>query len=317
MFKNFFFIIITTVVVSLSVYNSKQVSNINISPIKTSYATFKIKTLNTSYKIKTLDTKSKIKVSDPFNDIRAIPVSNINKDIELVKSDDQYDYLNTTHLILGSVEYIKEIQNIAKEYGNKNAFFAIMIDVDQNGNELDNNEPNNISRFKKLVSLLIYKIGYVDMQAHYFKNKLNRVPNTLEELIHLNKMLPVNKRWILLSVAGSGYHMQGVDGEYNLKFESYDYYDEAVYNKKGILLTENNDPINMGAYNYGVSSRKDHIRFDQYPYLLWGNSANSLEKGSYAINKGVELGLINYKKHAASVYLYRQNLFGMQQGRVI
>ena len=73
--------------------------------------------------------------------------------------------------------------------------------------------------------------------------------------------------------------MQGVDGEYNLKFESYDYYDEAVYNKKGILLTENNDPINMGSYNYGDIYRNDHIRFDQYPYLLWGNAANSLEKG--------------------------------------
>ena len=111
--------------------------------------------------------------------------------------------------------------------------------------------------------------------------------------------------------------MQGVDGEYNLKFESYDYYDEAVYNKQGILLTENNDPINMGSYNYGVSSRDAHKRFDQWPYLMWGNAENSLEKGIDDINKGVELGLINYKKHRESVYLYRQNLFGMQQGRVI
>ena len=84
-----------------------------------------------------------------------------------------------------------------------------MIDVDKNGNELDNNASKNISRFKNLVSLLIYKIGYVDMQTHYFKNKLNRAPNTLKELISLNKPYSVNKRWILLSVAGSGYHMQG------------------------------------------------------------------------------------------------------------
>ena len=64
-------------------------------------------------------------------------------------------------------------------------------------------------------------------------------------------------------------------------------------------------------------SIKAHVRFDQYPYLIWGNTANSLQKGKNAINKGVYLGLINYKKHAASVYRYRQNLFGMQQGRVI
>jgi len=49
--------------------------------------------------------------------------------------------------------------------------------------------------------------GYVDMQTNYIRNKLNRVPKTLNDLIRLNKTLPVNKRWILLSVANSDYHM--------------------------------------------------------------------------------------------------------------
>ena len=314
MFKKLsIFIIIITVVVSLSVFSKQVLSTNTSSKIKASDIAFKIK----------IDKASKIEASDSFNDIRVIQITNTETELDknvrkLSESDGQYDCPNTTHLILGSVEYVQAINDIAKEYGNQTAFSAIMIDVDQNGSELDNNYPNsNISRFKKLVSSLIYKIGYVDMQAHYFKNKLNRAPNTLKELIDLNKTFPINKRWILLSVAGSGYHMQGVDGEYNLKFESYDYYDEAVYNKKGILLTENNDPINMGSFNFGISSRNDHIRFDQYPYLLWGNAANSLEKGIFDIDKGVELGLINYKIHAKSVYLYRQNLFGMQQGRVI
>jgi len=302
MFKKLIlFIIIASVVVSLSVYNRKLQSSTNI--------------VTASAKI------SKIKTSNHFNEIRTIQTNTDRKLIksvrQLVKGDNQYDFLSTMHLILGSVEYVKDIQNIAKGYGNRNAFSAIMIDVDKNGNELDNNDQNNISRFKDLVSSLIYKIGYVDKQMHYFKNKLNRTPDTLKELISLNKTYSVNKRWILLSVAGSGYHMQGSDGEYNLKFESYDYHDEAVYNEKGILLTENNDPINMGAYNYGVFSINAHKKFDQMPYLMWGNAENSHEKGIYDINKGVKLGLINYKKHAASVYLYRQNLFGMQQGRVI
>ena len=289
MFKKLIlFLIITNVVVSLLACSIKQVSSTN--------------------------KESKIKASDFFNSIRDIPITNIHT--ELIKSSGEHNFPNNKLLILGSVEYVQEIHNIAKISGNRNALSAIMIDVDKNGNELDNNDPKNISRFKNLVSSLIYKIGYVDMQTHYFKNKLNRAPNTLNELISLNKTYSVNKRWILLSVAGSGYHMQGADGEYNLKFESYDYYDEAVYNEKGILLTENNDPINMGSYNYGVSSREAHIRFDQFPYLMWGNAANSPQKGKDAINKGVKLGLINYKKHAASVYLYRQNLFGMQQGRV-
>ena len=206
--------------------------------------------------------------------------------------------LNNKYLILGSVKYEEKIKNIAKISGNQNALSTIMIDVDKYGNQLNYNEQTNISRFYKLVNSLINKIGYVDMRSHYFRNKLNRVPKSLKELIRLNKILPVNQRWILLSVAGSGYHMQGVNGEYNLKFIAYDSFCEAVYNEKGILLNENNDPINMGTYNYGagISNINAHAKFDQYPYLLWGNTANSIQKGKNAINKGVHLGLINYKE---------------------
>jgi len=74
----------------------------------------------------------------------------------------------------------------------------------------------------------------------------------------------------------------------------------------------------MGTYNYGtrIFPINAHSRFDKYPYLLWGNTENSPQKGKDAINKGVHLGFINYKKHATRVYLYRKNLFGMQQGKV-
>ena len=42
---------------------------------------------------------------------------------------------------------------------------------------------------------------------------------------------------------------------------------------------------NMGTYNYGEGySIKDHIKFDQYPYLIWGNTANSPQEGKAAIN---------------------------------
>jgi len=296
MFKKLtLFIIITIVVVSLIACSSNPVSSTN--------------------------TVTKIKSSESFNAIKTIPITNIDTKIvestkQLVKNDFRYDSLNDKPLILGSVKYVAGIQNIAKTLGNQSALYAIMIDVDQNGNQLDSDD-TNISRLHKLISSLIFNIGYVDMQTNYFRNKLNRVPKTLNDLIRSNKLLPVNKRWILLSVADSGYHMQGVNGEYNLKFLSYDSYYEAVYNKKGVLLNENNDPINMGTYNYGKGySIKEHIKFDQDPYLIWGNSANSLQKGKDAINKGVYLGVINYKKNAKSVYLYRENLFGMQQGRV-
>lgn len=220
--------------------------------------------------------------------------------------------------ILGSVKYVENINNIAKKSGNRSALSVIMLDVDKNGNQLDNNQPVNITRFNELVSSLIYKIGYVDMQTNYFRNKLNRVPKTLNKLVSLNKTLPFNKRWILLNIRNSGYHIQGVDGEYNLKFVSYDDFYEAVYNKKGILQNENNDPINMGTYNYaaGIPKMDAHVKFDINPYLIWGTTPNSPEKGNYAINNGVNLAYNNYIKHAASVYIYRKKLFGMQQGRV-
>lgn len=225
---------------------------------------------------------------------------------------------NDNPSVLGSIEYVEKIQDIAKKSGNKSAFSTIMINVDKNKSELDNNDPNNILRFHILVSSLIDKIGYVDMQTNYFRNKLNRVPSSLKELILINKTLPINKRWILLSAKNSGYHMQGLDGEYNLKFVSYDDFYEAVYNKKGILLDENNDPINMGTYNYaaGIPKINAHGIYDVSPYLIWGTTLKSPQKGKDAINKGLNLGFSNYKKHAKSIFLYRQNLFGMQQGRV-
>ena len=221
-------------------------------------------------------------------------------------------------LVLGSVEYINNIQDIAKTLGYRSAFSVIMNDVAKNGSELDNNDPDNILRFHKLVSSLVYKIGTVDIQMHYFRNKLNRVPKSLKELTHLNSTLPINKRWKLLGISSSAYHIQGTDGEYNLKFLSYDNYCEAVYNKKGILLDEYSDPINMGTYNYaaGIPGISAHENFDVVPFLKWGNTRNSPQKGKAAINKGVDLALENYMTHAVGVYLYRQNLFGMQQGRV-
>ena len=64
------------------------------------------------------------------------------------------------------------------------------------------------------------------------------------------------------------YHMFGEDGEYNLKFGSSkntDYCYEAVYNKDGILLTENNSPINMGTYNY-CSDQIKHMMSTVEPF---------------------------------------------------
>ena len=218
----------------------------------------------------------------------------------------------------GSIRYVADKMAIANKSGSRNALASIIDDVNRNGAELDKNDPQNILRFYKLVCSLIYKSGNVDMELHYFRNKLNRAPGSLKDMITLNSTLPINKRWVLLGIINSSYHLQGTDGEYNLKFVSANGFCEAVYNKKGILLNEKNDPVDMGTFNYaaGIKEINAHEKYDIAPYLKWGNTPDSPEKDSVSINKGVFTALLNYKAHSASVFLYRKNLFGMQQGRV-
>ena len=113
----------------------------------------------------------------------------------------------------------------------------------------------------------------VDQELHYFRNKLNRAPETLNELIE------EHEKWELLPPRKSMYHMYDTiacydeidgtyKGEFNLKFVSEDGKYEAVYNYKGELLDENNDPTNMGTYNFGSPNDNPtaHIILDVLPY---------------------------------------------------
>lgn len=74
--------------------------------------------------------------------------------------------------------------------------------------------------------------------------------------------------------------MYGKNGEYNLKFVSADGLFEGVYNKAGDLLTESNDPINMGTYNYSdPADIIHHGLYDVLPYESWGNVPGVLKPG--------------------------------------
>lgn len=109
-------------------------------------------------------------------------------------------------------------------------------------------------------------------EIHFFRNKLNRAPKTLDELIN------ESEKWDLLGLEASQYHMYDTEacydneegvykGEYNLKFVSKDGKYEAVYNYKKELLTEYNDPVNMGTYNYASPNDPvNHFMFDVKPY---------------------------------------------------
>lgn len=122
-------------------------------------------------------------------------------------------------------------------------------------------------------------------ETHYFRNKLNRAPGTLED------MLCIPDKWVLCKPRESLYHMNGKDGIYNLKFISNCGKYEAVYDKNGVLLTEDNDPVNMGTYNY-ADFQKDsdlHKKWDVSPYWEYNNVKGSgtaaiIPKGFFNVN---------------------------------
>jgi hypothetical protein len=84
--------------------------------------------------------------------------------------------------------------------------------------------------------------------------------------------------WKLLEMEKMAFHMYGINGAYNLKFISTDGYFEAVYNKDGILLTQDNDPLNMGTFNYAhqLSDQVTHYKLDVQPYFNWNNTEETL-----------------------------------------
>jgi len=219
------------------------------------------------------------------------------------------------HQLLGSREYINQIQGIASVNGYRAALDTLMKDVDKYGKELDHNSYTNIVNFYRLTSYLIEKNGYVDMKIHYFRNKLNRAPGSLKELLRLNSTLPPQRRWRLIPVIDSLYHMQGANGAYNMKFVSGDGFCEAVYNKEGVLLTEKNDPVNMGTFNYaaGIHEASAHLKYDITPYWQWGNTPDSPQKGKGTIEKGSASAYAHYLLHAAAVDHYRNSILRVQE----
>ena len=212
-------------------------------------------------------------------------------------------------VVPGSTYYNWHIKSYAIRYGSRAALDRIMEDVDKYGYQIDKNTYADNLRLYKTVCYYIEKSGYVDMRTHYFRNKLNRAPCTLKELLVQNERMPVEKQWRLIPVKGSLFHMQGPDGIYNLKFISPDKFCEAVYNKQGILLTEKNDPINMGTFNYaaGIHRKNAHEKFDVAPYLKWGNAFNSSQKGCTAIQRGINAASLLYNQNISDVHAYRLN----------
>ena len=64
-----------------------------------------------------------------------------------------------------------------------------------------------------------------------------------------------------------------VDGMENIKYVSADGHFELIYNGNNELLTQDNNPDDMGTYNYysPVTNKMLHSYYDVIPYFEYGN----------------------------------------------
>jgi hypothetical protein len=111
-------------------------------------------------------------------------------------------------------------------------------------------------------------------KEHYFRNYFSRAPLTLSEMIDTIQKNNSLFNWKLMTPGYTLLHMYGDEGEYNIKFISEDGHFEAVYNRDGELLTQYNDLLNMGTFNYAnqINNKDKHTDFDVMPYFRWGNT---------------------------------------------
>lgn len=128
---------------------------------------------------------------------------------------------------------------------------------------------------------LVDRIGTVTKATHYFRNCFTRAPRTLDEMMAIIQHEQGGTfGWKLMSRQSTRLHMFGRNGEYNMKFISADGHFEAIYDIEGVKLTEENDSLNMGTFNYGdpINEKLRHAVYDVLPFFEWGNSRESVKQ---------------------------------------
>jgi RHS repeat-associated protein len=106
-------------------------------------------------------------------------------------------------------------------------------------------------------------------EQHYFRNKLN-LHFSWDQFQKLQERLPDELKWKELPFSQAAFHK--FTGINNRKYVSSDGHFELVYNKDNVLLNENNNPADMGTYNYyGPDDKENHTKYDVVPWLNWLN----------------------------------------------
>jgi hypothetical protein len=224
--------------------------------------------------------------------------------------------LRVKHIILFSIVGILVIVGIigsctsSKNGGNNKTLAQIELDIlmFQIENNIINVDTLSDEKYIDLghrFAALVTIIGKIKSQEiHYFRIHFSRAPKTLDEMIRiiLDKKNNIFE-WKLLPWQNMAFHMYGKDGEYNLKFISADGHFEAVYNKDGIVLTQENDPLNMGTFNYAhqLADQITHYNLDVWPYFMWNNTEEAMR-----INNTEKIESIPIDKNKNAMERYRE-----------
>jgi hypothetical protein len=163
------------------------------------------------------------------------------------------------------------------------------------------------------VCALVDAQGKVTETEHYFRNRFSRAPLTLNDMVHIiTETDNAAFGWQLSTWQDTAFHAYGEDGAYNLKFISRDGHFEAVYNKDGALLTADNDPLNMGTFNYGdyQTENMKHLKYDVWPYFTWNNTREAA-----TLNwSGEKTRPVPIDKHPQAMARYREYAALLERG---
>ena len=107
------------------------------------------------------------------------------------------------------------------------------------------------------------------MGTCFFRNSLN-IEFSWSDFEKLQANLPPDMKWE--TVIASYHQNHKVNGIDNVKYVSADGHFEVVYNANNVLQTKNNNPDDMGTYNYrSPNDWLGHYYKDILPYNNWGN----------------------------------------------
>lgn len=233
-----------------------------------------------------------------------------------VKYDLPIEYYNVNDVI--------SLRKYAIQFGkekaiSKAAINIMMEDVNKCEDYLQYISDEDWTKFCKFFCENVQKYGNIDEELHYFRNKINRAPDTIYKLLIESKKAETDDdKWVLFDYEHTLYHMfdtyMSPDGVFNLKFVSSKNSGnmfEAVYNYDGVLLTAENDPVNCGTFNY-CSDQIDkqlHKILDVNPYKDYGNVKGYPYPGKDETDEIIK----NYKKNTLAkehrAYYESQNAF--------